>query len=418
MPTPGIADATSAARSLDDLIERYHRSMDELSRGDPEPAKVLWAEAEDVTLSNPFGPPRRGRQAVLDGLDYVSGRMSDGKVTGVDEIARYTSDELAVVLEVEHWSVRFRTKFGDGEEVVPYDMRATTTFRREGDTWKIVHRHSDPIGDLHPGLDEYVQRREAEARELERIEQEMRVAQVIQHNFLPKELPDLPGWEFAAYYQPAREVGGDFYDFIDLPDGAVGIAVGDVTDKGVPAAMMMAATRSVLRASAQRLIDPGQVLQRVNELLCPDMPEKMFVTCLYGVLDPESGHLRFANAGHDLPYVKTPEGVVELRARGMPLGLMPGMPYEETEATLEAGDSVLLHSDGVAEAHDPERDMFGFPRLKETVADAPPGRQSIDRVLSALEAFTGAGALQEDDITMVTLRRAARATRLRDRAVA
>jgi serine phosphatase RsbU (regulator of sigma subunit) len=405
MPTPGIADATSAAKSLDDLIERYHRATDEFSRGNPEPVKALYAEAEDITLSNPFGPPSRGRQAVLDGLDYVSGRMSDGKVTGVDEVARYSSDELAIIHEVEHWSARFRTKFGDGEEVVPYDMRATSTFRREGDNWKLVHRHSDPIGDLHPGLDEYVRRREAEARELERIEQEMRVAQVIQHNFLPKELPDLPGWEFAAYYQPAREVGGDFYDFIELPDGAVGIVVGDVTDKGVPAAMVMAATRSVLRASAERLIEPGQVLQRVNDILCPDMPEKMFVTCLYGVLDPGSGHLRFANAGHDLPYVKTADGIVELRARGMPLGLMPGMQYEERQATLEPGDSVLLHSDGVVEAHDPERDMFGFPRLREIMVDALAGQGLIDRVLSDLEAFTGPGAEQEDDITMVTLKR-------------
>ena len=115
----------------------------------------------------------------------------------------------------------------------------------------------------------------------------------------------------------------------------------------------MSATRSVLRASAQRLIEPGEVLERVNEHLCPDMPEKMFVTCLYGVLDPGSGQLRFANAGHDLPYVKTADGVVELRARGMPLGLMPGMSYEEKEATLQPGDSVLLHSDGVLEAHDP-----------------------------------------------------------------
>ena len=101
------------------------------------------------------------------------------------------------------------------------------------------------------------------------------------------------------------------------------------------------------------------MLERVNEHLCPDMPEKMFVTCLYGVLDPASGLLRFANAGH-LPYVQTAEGVIELRARGMPLGLMPGMSYEEKEATLEPGDSVLLHSDGVLEAHEPERDMFGF----------------------------------------------------------
>jgi anti-sigma regulatory factor (Ser/Thr protein kinase) len=133
----------------------------------------------------------------------------------------------------------------------------------------------------------------------------------------------------------------------------------------------------------------------------------MFVTCLYGVLDPGTGHLRFANAGHDLPYVKTADGIVELRARGMPLGLMQGMRYEEKEAVLEPGDSVLLHSDGVVEAHDPERDMFGFPRLKDTMADAPSGQELIDRVLSELDAFTGPGAEQEDDITMVTLERAA-----------
>jgi anti-sigma regulatory factor (Ser/Thr protein kinase) len=129
----------------------------------------------------------------------------------------------------------------------------------------------------------------------------------------------------------------------------------------------------------------------------------MFVTCLYGVLDPASGRLRFANAGHDVPYVKTADGVEELRARGMPLGLMPGMTYEEKETVLAPGESVLLHSDGIVEAHDPDREMFGFPRLKETVADAPGGQQLIDRVLRDLARFTGVGADQEDDITMVTL---------------
>jgi serine phosphatase RsbU (regulator of sigma subunit)/anti-sigma regulatory factor (Ser/Thr protein kinase) len=252
-----------------------------------------------------------------------------------------------------------------------------------------------------------VREQEAEAATRQRFEQELEVARLIQQNFLPKELPDLPGWEIATCYRPAREVGGDFYDVIPLPDGRVGFVVGDVTDKGVPAALVMSATRSVLRASAQRLIEPGEVLERVNEHLCPDMPEKMFVTCLYGVLDPSTGHLRFANAGHDLPYVKTADGIVELRARGMPLGLMPGMLYEEKEATLEPGDSVLLHSDGVVEAHDPGRDMFGFPRLKDTMADAPAGQELIDRVLRELEAFTGPDAEQEDDITMVTLERSA-----------
>jgi len=146
-----------------------------------------------------------------------------------------------------------------------------------------------------------VREQEAEAATRQRFEQELEVARLIQQNFLPKELPDLPGWQVSAYYRPAREVGGDFYDVIPLPDGRVAFVVGDVTDKGVPAALVMSATRSVLRASAQRLIEPGAVLERVNEHLCPDMPEKMFVTCLYGVLDPASGLLRFANAGHDLP---------------------------------------------------------------------------------------------------------------------
>src|SRR6478609_3709529 len=136
---------------------------------------------------------------------------------------------------------------------------------------------------------ELVRRQASEAASRERIEQELRVAQLIQQNFLPRVLPDLPGWHLDAYYKPAREVGGDFYDFFDLPDGEVGVVVGDVTDKGVPAAMVMAAARSVLRATAASVVSPGETLQRVNELLCPDIPERMFVTCLYGVIDPASG---------------------------------------------------------------------------------------------------------------------------------
>lgn len=250
-----------------------------------------------------------------------------------------------------------------------------------------------------------VRQQQAEAATRQRFQQELEVAKLIQQNFLPKVLPELPGWQVAAYYRPAREVGGDFYDVIPLPDGQVGFVVGDVTDKGVPAALVMAATRSVLRASAQRLVEPGVVLERVNEHLCPDMPEKMFVTCLYGVLEPATGRFRFANAGHDLPYVKTADGSVELRARGMPLGLMPGMAYEEKETVLAPGDSVLLHSDGVVEAHDPDGQMFGFPRLKEAVATYPGGSELIDRVLTDLRAHTGPDAEQEDDITMVTLAR-------------
>ncbi len=250
-----------------------------------------------------------------------------------------------------------------------------------------------------------VRRQEAEARSRERIEQELRVATTIQQNFLPRELPDLPGWDVSAYYRPAREVGGDFYDFIGLPEGHIGIVIGDVTDKGVPAAMVMAATRSVLRASAQRVVSPGEVLGRVNDLMCPDMPSKMFVTCLYGVLESATGRFTFANAGHNLPYVRTDGGSAELRATGMPLGLLPGIAYEETEAQLEPGQTMLLHSDGVAEAHGPGAEMFGFPRLQDVVGARSGRGEVIDRVLTELGRFTGSDWEQEDDITLVALTR-------------
>jgi serine phosphatase RsbU (regulator of sigma subunit)/anti-sigma regulatory factor (Ser/Thr protein kinase) len=252
-----------------------------------------------------------------------------------------------------------------------------------------------------------VREQEVDVRARERLEQELQVARLIQQNFLPQQLPDLPGWNLSAFYRPAREVGGDFYDFVPLDDGRIGVVVGDVTDKGVPAALVMAATRGILRASAQRLVAPGAVLQDVNDALCPDMPAKMFVTCLYGVLDPRSGRFRYANAGHNVPYVKTAAGVGELRATGMPLGLLPGMTYEEKEALLSAGDAMLLHSDGLAEAHNPDREMFGFGRLKELAAQRPGGKELIDLLLGELEAFTGTAWEQEDDITLVTIVRSA-----------
>ena len=177
---------------------------------------------------------------------------------------------------------------------------------------------------------------------------------------------------------PAREVGGDFYDFLELPGDQLGIVIGDVTDKGVPAAMVMAATRSVLRASAQRIVSPGEVLEPRQR---PDVPGHAAEDVRHLPLRRArvgSGLFRFANAGHNLPYVRTAYGTIELRATGMPLGLMPGIEYEETEAMLEPGQTMLLHSDGVAEAHGPGREMFGFPRLMDVVG-ARRGRGGRDR---------------------------------------
>jgi len=250
-----------------------------------------------------------------------------------------------------------------------------------------------------------VRQQEAEARNRERIEQELKVAQLIQQQFLPKSLPELPSWHVAAFYRPARTVGGDFYDFIELPDGRVMFVVGDVTDKGVPAALVMASTHALLRDAAPRLISPGAVLGHVNDMLCADIPAHMFVTCLALVLDPASGAAVFANAGHDVPYVRTQDGVAELRARGMPLGLMQGMAYEEKAFQFEPGDCALLHSDGLAEAHGPDREMFGFPRVAGLVGKGVSGESLIDLCLTELRGFTGADYEQEDDITLVSLQR-------------
>jgi serine phosphatase RsbU (regulator of sigma subunit) len=256
-----------------------------------------------------------------------------------------------------------------------------------------------------------VRQQQQEAQERERIEQELRIARLIQQTLLPKTLPELPGYDVAAYYQPAREVGGDFYDFLELEDGRLGLVVGDVTDKGVPAALVMATTRTMLRAAAQRLFSPGEVLRRANDALVTDIPPNMFITCLYAILEPESGHLVYANAGHDLPYRRkagtSSESAQELRATGMPLGLMPGMGYEEKEIVLEKGESVLFYSDGLVEAHDPQREMFGFPRLRALVAKHSEESSLLTFLMEELYSFVGEGWEQEDDITLLTLRRSA-----------
>jgi serine phosphatase RsbU (regulator of sigma subunit) len=259
------------------------------------------------------------------------------------------------------------------------------------------------------GLTLRKQRLEQEISERERIEQELRVARTIQQASLPKEVPQPEGWQLSPFYQPAREVGGDFYDFFALEEGRVGVVVGDATGKGMPAALVAEATSNMLRAVAQALgsSSPGEVLSRVNETLLARIPPNMFVTCFYAILEPKSGTLSYANAGHDLPYLHRSGAAEELRARGMPLGLMPGMGYEEKETILEAGESTLFYSDGLVEAHDPKGEMFGFPRLRALIAKHGEVGALGDFLMEELYSFVGEGWEQEDDITLLTLRRSA-----------
>ncbi len=253
---------------------------------------------------------------------------------------------------------------------------------------------------------ELVQEQQARATERERIEQELRTAREIQQTFLPKEGPDVPGWQLVSYYHPAREVGGDFYDFIPLADNCLGLVIGDVAGKGVPAALVMTATRTMLRTVAQSGDAPGETLARVNDLLCADIRQSVFVTCFYAILDPASGRVQYANAGHYPPYHQQGQGVSELWAVGMPLGMLPGSRYDTHEALIAPGESLFFYSDGVVEAHNPDREMFGRPRLLACMSAHLGGRELIDLLLIELGNFTGADWEQEDDVTLLALQRA------------
>jgi serine phosphatase RsbU (regulator of sigma subunit) len=378
---------------------------------------------ENMTLARRFMEARvKGDLEAVDEMmapDFVS-RTSLLSVQEPDrEGVKWVTAQLAAA--VSNASVHFEDQVAQGDKVVTRFSAHATHDRGElmgvapsgrEITFMPIFIHRIEGGKIAEewaasrGLSEILrtQRLEQEISERERIEQELRVARTIQQASLPKEVPTLQGRQISPFYQPAREVGGDFYDFFELPNGRLGIVVGDATGKGVPAALVMASARSMLRAVAQNSESPGDVLRRVNDTLVTDIPPNMFVTCFYAILDPNSGSLTYANAGHDLPYVHQGDSAEELRARGMPLGLMPQMSYEEKEIVFEAGEAALLYSDGLVEAHDPKGEMFGFPRLRALVAEHGAGESSLgDFLLEKLYTFVGEGWEQEDDITLLTL---------------
>jgi serine phosphatase RsbU (regulator of sigma subunit) len=366
----------------------------------------------------------RGNLDAVDELmapDYLDHTVPPGKYAGREGLKRSLAKQLASSSDLRF---SIEEQIAEGDKVITWVIGSGTHDRErfmglaptgERMTMEYIYVSRVVEGKIveERGVRDasavWQQRVQRERIERERVEQELRVARSIQQASLPDEVPTLEGWQIAPFYQPAREVGGDFYDFFELEDGRLGIVVGDATGKGVPAALVMASARSMLRAVAQALgsSSPGDVLGRVNDALVTDIPPNMFVTCFYGVLDPENGSFTYANAGHDLPYLWHGGEAEELRARGMPLGLMPGMDYEQKEIELDAGDSALLYSDGLVEAHDPKGEMFGFPRLRELVAEHGEERALGDFLMEELYSFVGEGWEQEDDITLLTLRRSA-----------
>jgi serine phosphatase RsbU (regulator of sigma subunit)/predicted ester cyclase len=343
-----------------------------------------------------------GREGVIWAAAQVAGAISNASVLIEDQVAQGDKVVTRFIVHSTH----------DRGEI----MGLAPSGREMTNRVILIHRISESkiaeewgIGTIGSNLKG--QLLEQERIEHERVDQELRVARRIQQASLPNKVPELEGWQISPFYQPAREVGGDFYDFHLLSEGRLGLVVGDATGKGVPAALVMSTTCCMLQAVSQTLdsSSPGEVLSRVNETLLSRIPSNMFVTCFYCILDPESASLSYANAGHDLPYVLRGSGgeCEELRARGMLLGLMPKMSYEEKETILEAGEVTLLYSDGLVEAHDPTGEMFGFPRLRALIAEHGQEGSLEEALLGELYSFVGEGWEQEDDITLLTLRRCA-----------
>ena len=242
----------------------------------------------------------------------------------------------------------------------------------------------------------------------QRLEQELAVGRQIQLTLLPKDLPAVPGWEFAAFYQPARQVGGDFYDFFALPGQRLGLVIADVADKGVPAALMMAVSRTIVRATAASGRRPAAALKLANTLMFKDSWSDLFVTAFYALLEPQTGRLAYANAGHNRPlWVQPSTGQVhELAAHGIALGVLKAIKLEECEIGVAPGDTVVFYTDGVTEARNGKGELFWEERLRATLeAHAEDSAQKIQNaILAAVEEFTD-GAPLADDLTLFVIKR-------------
>jgi predicted ester cyclase len=364
----------------------------------------------------------RGNLDIADELvapNFVVHDAVTGVEAGIEDNKRRVAELLAAFSDI-HFSIE--EQIAEGEKVVTrligtgtHDKNQFQGFAHSGARMRVENIVIDSVVEgkiveervVWESTPLWQERMEQERIERERVEQEMRVARSIQQASLPEEVPSLEGWQIAPFYRAARQVGGDFYDFHPLSEGRLGLVVGDATGKGVPAALVMSTTCGMLRLAARNYSSPSEMLQRVNEALFPYIPANMFVTCFYAILDPKSSSLTYANAGHDLPYLHRNGEAEELRARGMPLGLMPEMGYEEKETILGAGEAALFYSDGLVEAHNPKGEMFGFARLQALVSEHGEEESLEEALLEELYSFVGEGWEQEDDITLVTLRRPA-----------
>jgi len=325
---------------------------------------------------------------VMDGLTLLS-RLEELSGTRRAVIVSAYGDMMNIRTAMNRGAVDFLMK-----PIVFEDMEAT------------IRKVLALVAQLHAA--------EEQNRRLSSIQQELDMAARIQQALLPETFPPFPDrgeFELHAAMLPAKEVGGDFFEFAFVDQDRLAFAVGDVSGKGVPAAIFMAMIQTLLRAAVRQRLSPGACLEHVNETLAAKNSRSMFATLFYGILNVSTGELQFANGGHNAPYVLSPRGGVRVlpsEKRGILVGALEGIVYETECCTLAPGEAIVVSTDGVTEAMDPQDELYGDERLERFLSEhlALPVAELVAALFASVERFAN-GAPQADDITVLALRRSA-----------
>lgn len=407
-----VASVPLLSRLPDEEIHRLATTMEMQSFS---PGEVVFNEGDrgdhfyivqsgQIEVIKAMGKPEERLIAVRKPGEFV-GEMS---LLGIDGLR---TASVRALHETRLWVLR-RAEFNSllhRQPLLAYEMVRVLADR-------LKNAHNAAISDLQEKNRQLTQAYEelkaaqAQIIEKERLERELQVAHDIQMSVLPRKMPGLPGYEFGAKFVPARSVGGDFYDFVPLPRNRVAITIGDVTDKGVPAAIFMAQVHALLRAEANKGASPRRALSNANRHLLDMNARGLFATVLYGILDGNSGEFSYARAGHDLPLMINLNGAAVLAPinPGQPLGIFPKPELDEQVLNIPEGRMLLLYTDGVTDERDPQGNLFGGERLKQAASQisCENAQQACDALWEIMLEYQN-GTPQDDDITMIAVRASA-----------
>ena len=416
-----VAQAVANSNSLDETIGSIVRITPILVG--VKACAIYLLEAESLHPTQSYGFSEEA-QANLWNRDFASGDfpLLDAVCKGVQmvvgllpseisedwldpEVARTEQETFYALQTGDHLLIGFPL-------VVKNDLFGVMLVEEDSDARRFRQKRVDIVNSISQQMALSIQNEHLQ-REMvirERLEHEIQLARQIQKTFLPEHLPEIAGWNLAATWITARQVGGDFYDVFELPGGRLGLFIADVSDKGIPAALFMALTRTLVRAVVYDTPSPADVMRRVNALIIPDNRQEMFVTVVYGVLALKSGEFTYANAGHNPPIwlCGAKRTMESLPRTGAALGIIEDVPMEDRKITLESDDFLLLYTDGLTEAFSPDEETYGEERLQQVLeaADTATARGVLDSLESSVRQFMGP-VPPADDLTMLGVKRKA-----------